>query len=127
MSFTAWAVAPPTGERFFLALPSLNAQCFHLFLTHLAHYYAQSLNILVLENASLHPARGLQVPANVVLVPLPPYSPELTPIERLWRDLKERSSLGVFSKRPALRRRVTRLLHASSPQMLRSLTGYPYS
>ena len=37
----------------------------------------------------LSSARRLQLPANVVLLPLPPYSPELNPIERLWRDLKD--------------------------------------
>jgi transposase len=30
------------------------------------------------------------VPANVTLVPLPPYSPELNPVERVWLFLKER-------------------------------------
>jgi hypothetical protein len=30
------------------------------------------------------------VPDNVILIPLPPYSPELNPIERLWLYLKER-------------------------------------
>jgi transposase len=30
------------------------------------------------------------VPANVTLVPLPPYSAELNPVERVWLFLKER-------------------------------------
>jgi transposase len=120
------AVAPTTGESFFLDLPYLDAQGFQVFLTHFAHHYAQSLNVLVLDNGSFHTAHCLQIPANVVLVPLPPYSPELNPIERLWRDLKDRLSRGVFRKLPALRGRVTRLLHSYSPQMFQSLTGYPY-
>lgn len=119
-------MAPTTGERFFLDLPYLNAQGFQLFLPHFAHHYAHSLNVLGLDNGSCHTARCLQIPAKVVLVPLPPYSPELNPIERLWRDLKDRLSRGIFSKLPALRGRVTRLLHSYSPQMLQSLTGYPY-
>jgi hypothetical protein len=37
------------------------------------------------------------VPANVTLVPLPPYSPELNPVERIWLYLRERFlSLRVF-------------------------------
>jgi len=120
------AVAPTTGERFFLAFPYLDAQGFQGFLPHFAHHSAHSLNVLVLDNGSFHAARCLQIPTNVVLVPLPPYSPELNPSERLWRDLKDRLSHGVCRKLPALRGRVTRLLHSYSPQMLRSLTGYPY-
>src|SRR5262245_50593255 len=34
--------------------------------------------------------RALSVPANVTLVALPPYSPELNPVERVWLYLKER-------------------------------------
>ncbi len=37
-----------------------------------------------------HDARGLDVPANMTLVALPAYSPELNPVERLWLYLKER-------------------------------------
>jgi transposase len=38
------------------------------------------------------------VPANVTLVPLPPYSPELNPVERVWLYLRERFlSLRVFA------------------------------
>jgi transposase len=37
------------------------------------------------------------VPANITLVPLPPYSPELNPVERIWLYLRERfHSLRVF-------------------------------
>ena len=37
-----------------------------------------------------HDSRPLCVPANLTLVPLPPYSPELNPVERIWLCLKER-------------------------------------
>jgi hypothetical protein len=37
-----------------------------------------------------HSAKALRVPASITLVPLPPYSPELNPVERVWLYLKER-------------------------------------
>jgi len=46
--------------------------------------------IVVLDQAGWHVARGLDVPATMTLVPLPPYSPEMNGIERLWRYLKDR-------------------------------------
>ena len=39
--------------------------------------------VLVLDRAGWHGARALTVPANITLVPLPPYSPELNPVERI--------------------------------------------
>ncbi len=44
----------------------------------------------MLDQASWHGARALVVPDNITLVPLPPYSPELNPVERLRLYLRER-------------------------------------
>ena len=46
--------------------------------------------VLVLDQAGWHGAHALRVPPNVTLVPLPPYAPELNPVERVWLDLRER-------------------------------------
>lgn len=46
--------------------------------------------VLVLDQAGWHGARALVVPDNLTLVPLPPYSPELNPVERVWLSLRER-------------------------------------
>ncbi len=53
--------------------------------------------VLVLDRAGWHGAQALAVPANVTLVPLPSYSPELNPVEWVWLYLRERFlSLRVF-------------------------------
>ena len=46
--------------------------------------------VMVLDQAGCHGSNALAVPANVTLVPLPAYSPELNPVERVWLYLKER-------------------------------------
>ena len=45
---------------------------------------------MILDQAGWHGSNALAVPANITLVPLPSYSPELNPVERIWRYLKER-------------------------------------
>ena len=45
--------------------------------------------IMMLDRAGWHAANALCVPENVPLVPLPAYSPELNPVERLWLYLRE--------------------------------------
>ena len=44
----------------------------------------------ILDQAGWHGAHALRVPANITLVPLPPYSPELNPVERVWLYFKQR-------------------------------------
>jgi hypothetical protein len=41
---------------------------------------------MILDNGQFHKAKKLEVPINVGLTFLPPYSPELNPVERLWQD-----------------------------------------
>ena len=45
---------------------------------------------MILDQAGWHGSNELAVPANVTLVPLPAYSPELNAVERVWLYLKER-------------------------------------
>jgi len=45
--------------------------------------------ILVLDGAGWHSSKDLAVPANITLVPLPPYSPELNPVENVWQFLRQ--------------------------------------
>jgi transposase len=76
-------VAPTTGERFFLERPYLNAETFQLFVDAFAEAFPDSWNILLLDNSGAHTAQGMRWPEHVRCVWLPPYGPELNPIERV--------------------------------------------
>jgi len=45
---------------------------------------------LVIDNAGWHMTGKLKVPANITLIPLPPYSPELNAMEQVWEWMKDR-------------------------------------
>ena len=120
------AVEPTTGERFFLELPYLNAESFQLFVNTFAAAFPDSLNLLLLDNSGAHTARGLTLPANVRLVFLPPYGPELNPIERVWRDLKDALAWLHFLTLDGQQDYVATLLQAYEAATLRALTGYTY-
>jgi transposase len=120
------AVAPATGARFFLELPYLHAEGFQLFLDAFAQAFADSLNILLLDNSGAHTAQRLSIPANVRLVFLPPYCPELNPLERVWRDLKDDMAWQHFSNLAAQQDYVCDLLQAYEASTLQSRTGYAH-
>jgi transposase len=120
------AVAPTTGERFFLELPYLNTESFQLFVDTFAQAFPDSLNLLLLDNSGIHRAQRLMLPANVRLVFFPPYCPELNPIERLWRDLKDDLAWQQFMSVGAQQDYVGQLLQAYDALTLQALTGYPY-
>ena len=115
-----------TGEHFFLELPYLNADMCQLFLEGFAQTFPDSLNLLLLDNSGAHVAQRLTLPENVRLVFLPPYGPELNPIERVWRDLKDALAWRQFPTLEAQQDYLASLLHAYEAATLRTLTSYPY-
>jgi hypothetical protein len=88
------AVEPTTGEAFWWELPRLDAACFTVFLRQFSQQYAESLNVVLLDQAPAHVAQRVLIPENVVLVLLPAYSPELNPVERLWEGRCRADELG---------------------------------
>jgi transposase len=120
------AVEPTTGASFFLELPGLNTELFQLWLDHFAPAFPDSFNLLVLDNGAFHKAHALQWPANVVPVFLPPYSPELNPIERLWRDLKDQLADRVTKTLTDLSEAVGSIIQHYSQATLKSLTSFAY-
>jgi transposase len=79
------AVNPVTGNSSALVAPSVNTELMnqHLqFISEEAGMEAQV--ILVLDQAGWHRSKKLVVPANITLLYLPPYSPQLNTIEKLW-------------------------------------------
>jgi hypothetical protein len=92
------AVCPGTGEDVSLFLPWVNTSMMNIFLEHLQTALAGRFCFLVLDQAGWHKAKGLRIPPNIELVFLPPYSPELNPVERLWQWLKRHSLRNRFHK-----------------------------
>ena len=123
------AVEPTTGDAFWWEWSCLDADCFSLFLQKFGQHYAESLNIVLLDQAPAHVAQHVQVPENVVLVWLPAYSPELNPVERLWEDLKARIDVmdaRVRASLSALQAHVASIVQRYTAATIASLTGYAY-
>jgi transposase len=73
-----------------LVMTRLDSEAMSLFLAELSQAVAPGAHAVVLmDKAGWHIAGDLVVPANLSLVFLPPYSPELNPIERLWLHLRD--------------------------------------
>ena len=71
------AVEPATGNDFCLVLPSVSTDAMSVFLRGFSEQLAPDVHaVLVLDGAGWHVAAALQVPDNVTLVKLPPYTPE---------------------------------------------------
>ena len=84
------AVSPKDGTCVYLIMPAPDTECFHIFLDTLAKKYSRQLILLFVDGAGNHHSDVLEVPANIMLRFLPPYSPELNPQENLWDEIREK-------------------------------------
>lgn len=70
-------------------MPTVDTFCMNLHLLEISRAVAEDAHVaLVLDGAGWHVSQGLNVPENITLVPLPPYSPELNVMETGWLYLK---------------------------------------
>jgi transposase len=120
------AVEPTPGARFFLAVPYLHAARFQLFVDAFAQAFPDRLTIRMLDNGGAHTSSQLTLPEHVRRRFLPPYGPELNPIERVWRDLKDDVAWRQFADLNAQQDDLTLLLQGDAAATLPSLPGYPY-
>ena len=86
------SVNPVTGESSALLASTVNTDLMNAHLKMISKQVRDSGGgrhvVLVLDQAGWHIAKALIVPDNITLLHLPPYSPELNPIERLWLYLR---------------------------------------
>ena len=120
------SVEPLTGESFFLELPGLDGRLFQVFLDHFAQAYAACLNLLVLDQAPAHITQAVRLPPNVRFIFTPPYTPEVSPIERFWEDLKDAAAGHNPLSLNALSDLLCELIQVYTPAQLSSLTSYPF-
>lgn len=120
------AVAPQTGESFWLEFSHLDGVCFQIFLDQLSREYPDHLNVIQLDNGRFHYGSNLKIPENICLIFQPPYSPELNPIERLWHYIKAELSWEIYEDIETLKEKVRTFLEELSKEKIVSITGWDY-
>ena len=79
-----------SGESCALVLPWADTAMMQLHLNAISRQVGTTRHVvLVLDNAGWHTTGRLDVPSNMTRLPLPPYTPELNVVERLWHWLKD--------------------------------------
>ena len=84
------AVCPARETGAALVLPFANADAMNLHLEEISRNVAAGAHaLLVVDGAGYHGKACLVVPDNITLLTLPPYSPELNPVENVWQYLRQ--------------------------------------
>lgn len=122
------AVSPTDGTSVFMRVEKMNTANMQIHLDLISKKYPSDLVMIVMDNASSHTAKALQVPSNISICPLPPYSPELNPQEQVWKKMRTFSANMIFSTMEKciahIDQSIEKLLH--SPLELSRLTNWDW-
>lgn len=123
------AVSPHDGTLDTLVLPEVNTPAMALFLAEVAQRHPHEAILMVLDGAGWHRARDLIVPENIRLLPHPPYSPQLNPLEHIGEEIPEKWFPNlVFDSLAAVEDRLVEALLTweNNPPLVASATGFDW-
>lgn len=117
------AFSPITGCSHLLEMPYCTANTFQYFLDHIAEQNPTEFKILILDNGAFHKAKKLNIPTNIALLFLPPYSPELNPAEKMWRYFKDRVSMIAYNTIDILQNQLSDITKQLTSNTIKSICG----
>jgi len=123
------AVSPADGVLDTLILPSVNGDCRQIFVDEIGTRHGEENVLMVVDGAGWHRSQAIRLPCNLRLLFLPPYAPELNPVEHLWDDVREQAFHNrVFDSIESLEIHLEQALtdFEQSPNRTRGITGWPW-
>ncbi len=121
------AVEFGTGKHFTLEIPFVNTECFGVFLEEFRKHVPNEEILLVMDGAGWHKAKHLKIPDGIEIIYLPPYAPELNPVERLWEHLKHHTIRNkIYFSLSAVMDAVANFLNNLSIPEIKSLCSVNY-
>jgi hypothetical protein len=107
-------------------LPCVSQEASACFLQQLAATDLPALHVVIADRAGFHLKTGDErLPENVRLLPLPPYSPELNPVEHVGSLIRTATANRTFASLPAMEAAIEETLRPlwTQPQRVRGLVG----
>lgn len=113
----------------FACLPGVSLALSHLFLERLAARDPAAEHVVIWDQAGFHPQPGLHgLPEHIHVLPLPPYSPELNPVEVIGDVIKDRIAHTLWQTLEAIEEALGEELRPiyESAERVRSLVSHPW-
>ncbi len=82
---------------------------------------------MVMDGAGWHQSKKLIIPGNIRIIILPPYSPELNPVEKLWQYIKDHTIRNrIYKTLPQLEKVVCKFVSGLNSEIVKRVCGVSY-
>ena len=125
--FWLWgSFSPITGDAHYMISNGVSKDAFIAYLNDLSLLRPRELKILIIDNATFHSTKDVGLPENVILVPIPPYCPELNPAEQMWQWFKSKIAMKIYKSLDQLEQKIIKLIENADNQKVKSITSHQY-
>jgi hypothetical protein len=118
------AFSPIDGKHLLIETDCCDSDFFQIFLDELSATDTSELMLIMLDNASFHHAKKLKIPDNIMLIYIPPYSPELNPAEKIWQRFMRAFKNKPFKTMEEIRNFLTEQTKLLSDSIVISTCAY---
>jgi len=116
------AVDPIDGDKCFIIAPKCNSAWMKAFMDTLSQQHENDYILLVMDNATWHKSKSLQIPDNIRPFYLPPRTPEMNPIEQVWPEIRHDFKNRLFSSLSLVVDKLCASLNSLSNHTIKSIT-----
>lgn len=121
------AFSPYNGDSLVMELPYCNGDNFQIFLNELSNKNPNELKVVILDNGRFHKGKSLIIPQNIILIFLPPYSPELNPAELVWLNMKRKTTNKIYKTMDELKIEINKIVkELITDEFIKSLCKFDY-
>lgn len=117
------AYSPINGDSIVLEIENVNKDIFHKYLKQLSKHKPKELKIVVIDNAGFHSTKDMELPDNIKLLRIPPYTPELNPCEQIWAYIKKRFKNKIYENLNQLKDWLKTFVENMNQETIKSIVG----
>lgn len=115
--------SPITGDQFVWEIEGVDKKIFQSYLEEFSKYKPQEYKVMIIDNARFHSINESDIPDNIVLLNIPPYTPELNPCEQIWQYIKKRYKNKTFKTMRELKEWLWDISKNMDNELIKSITS----
>lgn len=115
--------SPINGKSFVWEINGTTSEIFKNYLDEFSRESPEEYKIVIIDNARFHSIKEDEIPENIYLLNIPPYSPELNPCEQIWQYIKSRYKNQLFESMQDLKEWLWDFVVNMQAETIKSITG----
>lgn len=115
--------SPIDGSSFVWEINGTTSEIFKEYLNAFSKEKPEEYKIVIIDNARFHSIKDGEVPENIYLLNIPPYTPELNPCEQVWQHIKARYKNQLFESMQDLKQWLWETVVGMQPSTIKSITS----